>query len=345
MPLSVADTLDFVSFFAFKCNGTSIVAEMHREIMSDLVGYLGLYYDSSSMYDFLCKVNEIVSDKDIGSSTEPRFTFCGGSSNIDWASLQNELLGLINTFRKNFNSSPTRATLKKETSKMIKALLTSKNDKNEKIFKGSGAMSANHFVHMSALLGLIPLGAYLFAEIRSSDLGPGKILNEVYGGKRKLTTEECTERLYHIHKKFAKVWNDMPTVNFIENALCYCYRTYANTVRSLPKDKKYPITIITNDDVRKESRTKNVYFMDIQRDHVQNFFLVRTSGSSATNVKPVLMMKDASKWHLGDTANVRLTNWDSNGKKSLLGWNVNDTNLFLNTLLDCDDQLESIYKL
>ena len=292
-------------------------------------------------------MNGLVSEKNIGSSTEPRFTYSGGSSNIDWASLRYKLLQLMNAFRQNFNTSSTRATIKKEISKMIKALLESRNEKKEKLFKGCGAMGANHFVHMSALLGLIPLGAYLFAEIRSTDLGPGKILKEqCYADGNNLDAERCTQILYDIHKKFASVWNDMPTVNFIENGLCYCYRTYVNTVCCLPKGKTYPLTVMMDDKVRKESRTKNLYFMDVQQGHVQNFFLVRTSGSSATNVKPVLLMKDASKWHLGDSANVALTNWfgDKNDR-SLLSWNVESINLSLDTSLLLSEKVYSIYEL
>ena len=348
VPFSVADTLDFVSFFAFKCNGTSLMAEMHREIMSDLTSYFGLYLESASMYSYLEAVNRLVSDKGIGVSTEPRFTYSGGSSDLDWSSVREELLALLNTFRQNFEASATTATLKKETSRLIKALLKSKNEDNQKIFKGCGPMGANHFVHMSALLGLLPLGAYLLAEIRSTDLGPGKILNDCYADgadANKMNARECTQVLHEVHKNFAAVWNDMPTVNFIENALCYCSRTYINTCHSLGK-KMCPLTVIMDDSKRKESKTKNVYFMDVQRDHVQNFFLVRISGCSATTIKPVLVMKDASKWHLGDAANINLTNWQGDkSDRSLLRWNVQGTSLSLDTTLLVDKVLYDIYGL
>ena len=54
MKMSVADTLDFISFFAFRCNGTTVLAEIHRVIMRDREMYrVRATAFGDSFYEFL----------------------------------------------------------------------------------------------------------------------------------------------------------------------------------------------------------------------------------------------------------------------------------------------------
>lgn len=352
-PMTVADTIDYLSFFAFKCNGTSVLAEIHRTVMSNTSKYYKFMKEECScFYEFLCKTNfKLCPDRAVGSCTDPRYTFCAGSNNTDWALLRGPLLRLIKDCRMAFENKQSMLTLRKEVSSLIDSLLNQKSKNGKKLFCGAGPMNVNHFVHGASLLGLLPLGAYLHAEIRGVKLGPGKIMNLCCGNKngKSLKPKECTDILYNVRQSFTAAWSNLVTVNFMENGFCYCYRTYSNTVKALPPlqdGQEYSVDVIMDDELRKESKTKNVYYIDEKRGQVQNFFNLRICGSNSSQIKPVLMMKNVSKWKDGDKANVVLTNWlgDKNDK-GLLFWDCDDYNLSLGTMFQVSDIVENIYSL
>ena len=346
VPMTVGETLDLLSFFAFKCNGTTILAEIHREVMSNVPHYFCLWSDCSSMYQFLSEVNKIVSPKAIGSCTEPRFTFCGGNLKFDWSSVRRQLLSLLSELRRACTVSSSKLTMRKEVSRVIDTLMKARNKKKDLLFPGAGAMGCNHFVHGAALIGLLPLGAYNHAEIRSSQLGPGLIINACTGRNKSLSPAECTDVLYTLHSSFAAIWNNMPSVNFFENRLCYLSRCYKESIKSLKKGETYDVDIIKDDKKRKQSATKNVYYMDERRGRIQNMFMVRTSGSRSSPNKPVLMMKDAFSWSLGDQANIPLTNWlcDKNDQ-GLLRWDWDNCNLCIESTLFISKKIFDLYSL
>ena len=100
MPFDVSDALDFVSFFAFKCNGTSVLAEIHRLIMSNLEYYRTVNNDCESMYEFLCTVNEsFPGKKAVGSCSNPRYNYSGGSNKTEWCKMHFQLLEVCNATR------------------------------------------------------------------------------------------------------------------------------------------------------------------------------------------------------------------------------------------------------
>ena len=56
------------------------------------------------------------------------------------------------------------------------------------------------------------------------------------------------------------------------------------------------------------------------------------------------MMKDASNWELGDSANIAITNWERNkNDKAMLSWNTIDGKLALNSVMNISDKLVHIY--
>ena len=86
--------------------------------------------------------------------------------------------------------------------------------------------------------------------------------------------------------------------------------------------------------------------MDERRGHVQNVFIIRTCGNGATVTKPMLIMKDASRWSEGNAANVVLTNWECDKKdKKLMQWNIIDNKLRLNSVMNIADKLVEMYTL
>ena len=298
-------------------------------------------------------MNKIIApDKAIGSCTEPRATYWAGSSDIDWAEKTDELMELIMTARMNLEKSSHRSSVSQEVSTIIDTLMNGKyKDTREKMFPGAGAMGSNHFVHSCALLGILPLACYNVAEIRDNTLGPAKFIQKTLQLEKVPSPKECTTILFETHGMFSPLWNNMLSVNFLENSFCYCSRTIDRTIKSLIKDTDktaddYDATIVMNDKVRVESNTKNIYYMDERRGRIQNVFLTRTSGNGSSLLKPILIMKDAGRWSQGSNANVVLTNWqgDKNDKK-LLQWKHNQNQFCLNSVLNVAEELVKMYSL
>ena len=346
---TVADTIDLLCFFAFKCNGTSAMAEIHRSIMNDIDRYSEVWTESESTYDFLCTVYEMVCPGfALGSCTEPRFTYCAGSNDTHWPKLRSALFKLIVDARHSYMQKCSKVQVRKQVHSLVDTLLK-KKCKGKKVFVGAGPMNVNHFIHGAAFLGLLPLAAYQHAGIKSTTLGPGKLIALCNGATESPSVTECNNILYNLTSEFGSVWNQQPSANFAENSLCYAYRTYSNTIKSLPPlpaGERYGIDVIMDDEKRVESSTKNVYYMDEQRNRVQNMFCIRTAGNGSSSTRPCLVMKDASIWSTGDRANLVLTNWlNDSHDKCLLQWDSSFHNLSLNTVLQVSEVVKDIYSL
>ena len=351
--LTVRDTIQLLSYFSFKCNGTVLIAEIHRLIMSDVNRFRTLLRISSSFYSFLCQVNKIIAPgKAVGSCTDPRATYWGGSSDLDWSKKSNELMSLIMQTRTYLKSSSSRVAVRNQVTLFIDVLMNGRYQSNGKLmFHGAGAMGANHFVHGCALLGLLPLACYNVAEIRDSNLGPAKFIKKALKLQKAPSPKKCTEILYDTYSKFSPLWNDMVSINFLENSFCYGSRTIDRTIKTLTtndtnNEADYDATIIMDNDLRVESKTKNLYFMDERRGRMQNVYLIRTCGNGSSPTRPMLVMKDASRWSEGNAANVVLTNWecDKNDKK-LLQWKLINDQFCLNSILNVADELVKMYSL
>ena len=98
MGFNVEQCLEFIAYCAFRCNGTVLIAEIHRRVMSDVEKYQKLYQKCASMYPFLIAVNKEVSKTSPGSCTENCFTFSQGSNNTMWNELTQEFLSLCQLF-------------------------------------------------------------------------------------------------------------------------------------------------------------------------------------------------------------------------------------------------------
>ena len=346
---TIADTLDYIAYFALNCNGTVLVAEIHRRCMCNPKKYIGLYLNSESMYDFLCTVNkEIAPDKAIGSCTESRFMFSSGSNSTKWNEKQDDLFALCLRYYAEPSIIRSRSRMKEVTSTIITDLISKRDPVSKKpIFSGAGAMGANQFVHIAALLGVIPLACYTFAEIRDESLGPGQFINRALKSDIPMSALKCNLYMDNLHAKFSTIWNDLPTENFIENTLCVCKRSYDNTIRSISNRmnvdvSRLPVTVIMKEKYVKESRTKELYFMDERRGCMQSFFTLRTSGKGSSLVRPSLMMKLGSQWRSGDGTTVRLTNWNTNDNKDLISWGSARESLSLDTKINVSRNLQSL---
>ena len=245
--------------------------------------------------------------------------------------------------------------MKKITSEIIHSLIHEKDltaKRGTPMFCGVGAMGANQFIHISALLGIIPLVCYGFAEIHDLSLGPAKVIQHVVFSGRESTAEDCNQYLQNVHSQFSPIWNNLPTENLFENTLCICHRSFVQTTKHIVKlnpridEKKIQIEVIKDDKYRKESRTKDVFFMDEKRGHIQNVFCLRSVGKGCSVLRPSLVIKIASKWDKGDSANVVLTNWCNNAddrKMSL--WEHRGSEMSLLSKFRSSSGLDDIYKL
>ena len=149
------------------------------------------------------------------------------------------------------------------------------------MFPGAGAMGTNHFIHGAALLGLLPLGCYNIADITDASLGPGRIIKRCFNMDKEPSAEECSNVLHELHSQYGKIWNDMPSMNFMENSLCYLCKTVDNTLKKVKKVKQNngeDVEIVMDNNQRVESSKNNVYFMDEHRGRIQNMFAIRTCG-------------------------------------------------------------------
>lgn len=322
--------------------------------MSNTQKFRKMLARSPSFYAFLVQLNKIIAPtKAIGSCTEPRAMYWGGVSDIEWDDKTEELLCLILKVRQSIKTSSSRASVRKHVSVFINVLMNGRyKSTKEMMFPGAGAMGSNHFVHGCALLGLLPLACYNVAEIRDVSLGPAKFIKKALKLKKSPSAKECTDILYQTYSVFSPLWNDMVSINFLENGFCYASRTINRTIKALMNDDDgkteddYNATVIMDDDLRVESKTKNIYFMDERRGHIQNVFLIRTCGNGATPTKPMLIMKDASRWSQGNTANIALTNWECDKcDKKLMHWNLIDNKLCLDSVMNVADELVKMYSL
>ena len=355
---TVGDTLDFISYFAFKCNGTSLIAEIHRRIMANLDRKKNEFKSSGSMYSFLCGVNkEIVPAKAIGSCTENRFMFSGGSSNTVWNEKRKDLLRLCMMFFEEKDICAKAASLKVTTRKVIQMLLTSKmGGTTKKVFGGVGAMGANHFIHMSALLGLIPLACYNLSSITDASLGPGTLINNVRRlsdcNAKKLNSDECHEYMISVHRGLSGIWGDMVTENLVENKMCVLHRSYERTKRfimnkKLVNNEQMPASVIKDDSLRKESRTADVLYMDERRDCIQSVFAMRMTGNGMCYLRPQLCMKFGALWRGGEKAHFTLTNYRNNGDdKKFIGWGEDSCGkMRLDSTFNTSDRCKELFKL
>lgn len=353
MEFDIGDAIDFICFFAFKCNGTSVVAEIHRRIMDNIDGYAEMHDDSENMYDFLCMVNkEFPGSRAIGSCTEPRYTFSSGSNSTDWSQMTGKLHELCMKYWDGDSASKSRVELKNVTNQIVSLLVDGKDKATGKpLFCGVGGMGANQFIHIAALLGIIPLVCYTFAELRDISLGPALLIKGVFPPGHIQTANQCNDYLHMVQRRFSDIWNGLATENLLENTMCNCFRSFQFTKKFVAKKTGIPIddiplSIIMESEYRKESRTKDVFYMDEQRGTVQSFFSLRFSGKGSSNLHPSLVMKDASRWSEGDRANLVLTNWTGTlDDKKMCYWEHHGSLMCLKTKLSVSTEFEKVYKI
>lgn len=346
---TVADCLDFVSYCAFRCNGTILIAEIHRLVMSDRNKYREVLKDSGSMYQFLCDVNAQITTKSTGSCTSNRYTHSQGSNDTKWNTRQKDLLALCLLFHETKSICSRQDKIFSVVSEIMDTL-----EKCKTTFKGVGGMGANEFIHLSALTGLIPLCAYNYAELKSLTLGPAKMIKKVNKNKEsikksktKVNLSFCQSVFQEMVKDLRRIWGALITLAVLENLLCEVFRCIQRTTGNMSsKDEYYRVDGVVDmpsSDV-KDSTKKDLLFYDDQRHCLQNMFLVTTVSKQGSGLHPQLIMKQSSCWNDGSTNWLKsITNWEKDKKdKKLMCWNRRGEKLSLSSKLIVSNELREM---
>ena len=356
MPMNIAHTLDFICFFCFRCNGTTVLAEIHRVVMKNRKMYrIEADCFGDSFYQFLYNTaNDLFPHvKGVGSCTQNRYTYSSGSNSTDWSDHQQDLLELCNTFYHDPKTVRNKNAVRECTKAMVHELLKGKDPSTKKNrYCGVGAMGAIQFVHMAALLGIIPMQCYTYAELIDNDLGPPKFIRAALTqdetkNKNDMCLSKCNSIFHEVHCEMSNIWGPMITESIVENTLCELSRAYKassnNAISNTP-----PVSILFDKSTYADGRTVDVSFFDEQRNCVQNFFILRSQGrDGASEIRPMLVMKHSPDWNgTFEESHITLTNWccDQKDNKNLT-WNDSPQKRHLLTELKSSKKLDQKMKL
>lgn len=199
---TVADAMDYVAYCGLTCNGSTLIAEIERRIIKDPPRYLKLLSSrfNNCMYSLLCFVNsEIMPGSATGSCTDNRFTYSQGSNDTHWGQKRKMLFNVCQEFYKDKQTSSRQSTITEKIREITNRIVHGKvSGKSE--FCGVGAMSANQFIHLASLVGLIPLYCFTFADIHDTKLGPAKAIS--------IGLEQPKMRLPDIRTEFSGIVQD-----------------------------------------------------------------------------------------------------------------------------------------
>ncbi len=344
--MNIGDALDYICFTCIRCNGTTLIAEIHRRIMLDRELYLSRRIEHNSLYEFLYSIAvDIQGTSAVGSCSENRFTFSGGSNCTSWNVHQNDLLEVIkNCFPSDLYHSPSKKKYDRAVRALMTELLSVDVVTKKKKYIGIGDMGSIQFVQMSSLLGLIPLYCFQYNSIRSTKLGPAKFIARSYSkNNTDISLEEYNRIFQTIQREFQEIWGSKITSSLLENTLCELWRSYKRTVRAMKKEvSEIGVDVITNQSLFVDSSVKDVYYYDDRRQCIQNIFNIQTSGKGLTYLHPALVMKSYNVTGMrGNNSHVTITNWkqDKHDHKNMFWSDMGDDRTVATSL-----QLDKTFK-
>lgn len=349
--LNVADTIDFVAYCALTCNGTTLIAEIVRRVILEPVHYQEKLLEChDNMYEFLCYVNhEIMPGSAIGSCTNNRFMYSQGSSRSNWGRDRGMLLKLCQEFYNDDVTVTRQKLMIEKTQKVLHSLVHSKrNGKSE--FHGVGAMSANQFLQLASLVGLVPLYCFTVANLHSTKLGPSKAIMKGLNSP-KMTLKEIQSCFNNLFDELKAIWGNLVTKSLLENVLCEISRCYNQTTKKYKKshpNAELPLSIICNTRGSQfcESNAKDIFYFNDAANEMQNMFFVSSGSSGGTTLRPCLLMRLSSTWEKGNESFYNLTNWCQNkADKQMLRWDTQRSRISLDTSLVVSKNLEKLVRI
>lgn len=316
------------------------------------------------MYQFLKFLSEkfVAVGKSPGTCTENRHKITSHRSKYDWDERRELILLLI---KKHFFPNEKSIALIGKNFKVEKTCfdfveeMSSSSD-----FPCVGAFLATEFLHVSSLLGILPLACYSYAGITTADKGPAQYIR-VSLQRDGLSLDEIRNEFESLYFDISKIWKDGKFSRAIlENILCELMRSYWKTLmKFLNKGKKigerlkksdiekmplkdlYPVSLIMVDKDRVESATKDVFYYMRHRGAIQNFYKVRIDGKWATRKCPQLIMMCPKSDTRSKNEIIRVTNWLKDKKDGqMCYWNNGDSEvLCLNSIYKMSKKMKTYY--
>ena len=208
-------------------------------------------------------------------------------------------------------------------------------------------MGATQFIHIAAMLGLVPLFCYTHAELLDDNLGPAQVIQTGLGKSK----EECSITMLNsffgeVVSDLQSIWGTAMTPALIENTLCEMSRCYKKTVSKQKKannEANPPLDIILNKEIMVDGEKNDVCYFDDKRKRLQNFFMI----SAADGLRPNLVMKKALEWgEINNKANISITNWNGNkDDNGHMKWSDDGSKRTLDSILILSQELEKEYQL
>lgn len=208
-------------------------------------------------------------------------------------------------------------------------------------------MSANQFIHLASLVGLIPLYCFTFANIHDAKLGTAKAIS-IGLEQPKMKLPDIRTEFLAIVQELKNIWGNMVISALLENVLCEISRCYKQTCKAILKDSSGPCSLglevicNTSSNHFKESKARDLFFFDESRNTMQNMFNVTSACSGGSPLRPCLLMRDSVRWN-ENTSVHNLTNWcgDKNNKK-MMAWEHHGNCMKLRTRLFVSQDLKEV---
>ena len=351
--MDVRSTIEYACFATLVCQGTTGMAEIHRQLMKNREYYQSIYYGTgASFFDYLKdRWDEFMPDKALGACSSNRFNY--PNCTTDWSRLSKKIYKLFMKFHRDSRTTSRKVLMNEMVSKISSILMFGKNENNHMIFPGSGKFTTVLFLQLSSLLGLIPLYCSSFAEIVEPKYGPGSLIRNAMNDPKK-SAVECNKELVEVQKKFYKIWGGLLTLALLENMFCELYRSFGasveNYLKQNPQTKASPgLEILFDEQYCVESNAKDIFFFDEARGCMQNLFLVRSTGPGESELRPMLLMKHSALVRdgvVGDKSVIRMTNWCQNKDDPMnVCWDAAPRDMKLSTTLKTSSYLTSVMTL
>ena len=99
-----------------------------------------------------------------------------------------------------------------------------------------------------------------------------------------------------------------------------------------------------NDNLRRESRSQDIYYFDESTKRVQNVFHVTSACSGGSSIRPCLLLKDSMSWSDKKTNSVHnITNWCQNrDDKKMVHWEHKGCDLNLKSRFICSASMKKL---
>ena len=231
--VTARDALGFVLFVAGNCNGQSSIAELIRlRSMKEALCFTTLMDKHGlTLYDCLRHMSEMSCWTTFGSCTMKRHQFTNPNFSFD----SEAVYKYVNPIFKELRAHEGRASLgQRSMHTFVKLIGGEVNERNllkskmeRKIYEGVtglGPVTAHTFMHLSSLMGLIPLACYREATLSHDSgikCGPSRFISRCTGVKDSTIINDIFCKL---HKDLYDIFGDAITKSYLENLLCEANR-------------------------------------------------------------------------------------------------------------------------